>query len=1363
MISFALDRQKSTGITLEKEGYLCKLHYEKALKFQSEKNYEASFAYYSKILKSPFVVEVFKTEKDDVKTNLFLYLKYLSLKNVGIMLMEQNKNKESVDYLLEAVKIDDRDATIWFNLGKLCFNTKKHFLCRTSLEKCISLNEYHLPAWNYLMGLLYKIGDFDDCKTVIERILKLNPKSEEALKYKNLLSKNKMCLEIPEEIMDEEMSEGEEENETEDVIHLDNLKSFLIQLLDLYNSRNEKFDDLEKKIIFKEKSTELKMSNEEIKEKNDEKKAIEEDDEEDDEDDEDEEEEGGEKKDEKEDEEKKKAKDEKRKRKEEKERKKEEKKKEKQQSYLENILSFFPDLEDVNYKFNSSKNDSELLITGEITSNQFSIFSNLIIRNENRGIFDIIICLFNNFMNTQIENSLKKYFIQLANCLIFHQISVTNEMLIFMCELLYNYGNPDDKAYCRRLLHSFSLDVLCNRDIKFHHLPLDLRIRSLWILGNLDEDQNRAKFCFEECIKQLKSEIKVYHCNLIISNTMIEKKIQKLDYKEFVQIGSEMFEIKKYKELLIHFSDELRNIQTYAEFLCSEIKNILIKTFYDSKFKLKGKHVIECLIFCLNDMDINDKHSIPLLKYLFLNLKSVRMSDEIDKKFILKEMVKILETKQNNQQLIELSLLIAYEIKLINKQEDNYHLLTAIFDSALQNYQIKSRFLYEEIIKSYYSLYLRELKHPTDLNLEGEKEKKKKTLKDRILKKLFKMFYILYGIKLTTKKELFKRSEELRLEPPKILNRKEICFIAFDILVPTCEISLTKETKSTYTQDQLSQILKKIYENFNETEIVNKQNIEETRKLIDSNELRGLSEFDESIENDVMMNENVDLDELSNLKNCLQDTKFSSLYKNLYYFLGIFISKSIDIENNENSIPIFLTKESYFESIKMLEISCSIDYKNFEKWKNLGLLYKEIFDRMLSILDFPSTTKDLILKNGRDNLRLGEKNFEKDLKIIGIRSLKCLEISQKLKKEKDVLNLVGNISFQFLKQKNSTTEEIEKFKLISEISFLNSNKLEQNQFQNFLFLGKLKEKYGHYKDALKYYLKSCELADIKTNNEPFFNLYKLLFTLYSQKNNSIPIEEYFFNFNINPFDLKKKSKTYHDYLPTEDEIKKLNLKGNISKIFEGFYICLLEDELDYKSVLSLSKIFEILGNVTISKHLLNGIFKVKSSKTPKKPDSFEFKIWFTENHLEEKDFECRNWLIECVKYYCSLLLKSNDLKSFSILITGLRLQVRKTLYWFLIDVFQFSLQQFLKLLESNGFPELNLFQLFIYASDNLIDNNEQFKNTLTFLIQSKCVLKESVNFKNLKEVEKYVVKHHEIDFHLPKSKSTDELKSELLN
>ena len=160
-----------------------------------------------------------------------------------MILVEQNNIKKALNFLLEAVKIDDRDATIWFYLGKLCFKSKKYFLCRTSLEKCISINKYHIPAWNYLMELLYIIGDFEDCKIVVEKILKMNPKSNEAIKYQKIFEKNKFYQEIEEEEeekMIEREDKEEEEDDKEDEIQLNSLKSFLIQLIEIYNQRNNK-------------------------------------------------------------------------------------------------------------------------------------------------------------------------------------------------------------------------------------------------------------------------------------------------------------------------------------------------------------------------------------------------------------------------------------------------------------------------------------------------------------------------------------------------------------------------------------------------------------------------------------------------------------------------------------------------------------------------------------------------------------------------------------------------------------------------------------------------------------------------------------------------------------------------------------------------------------------------------------------------------------------------------------------------------------------------------------------------------------------------------------------------------------------
>jgi hypothetical protein len=185
-------------------------------------------------------------------------------------------------------------------------------------------------------------------------------------------------------------------------------------------------------------------------------------------------------------------------------------------STIENILQYFPEMEDFDYGMNSTENDSEVSFKPN-ESNSLEHFLSLsrILNRKKNGIFEVILCVFQHYLDFQMENSIKKYFLQLSNILLNHQISLSNEFKIFICELFYYYGNPDEKAYSRRILHSFTIDVLCERkDSSFQELnSWKLRSRALWILGNLHDDQNRSKYCFEECINQFNGVEEVIKLN----------------------------------------------------------------------------------------------------------------------------------------------------------------------------------------------------------------------------------------------------------------------------------------------------------------------------------------------------------------------------------------------------------------------------------------------------------------------------------------------------------------------------------------------------------------------------------------------------------------------------------------------------------------------------------------------------------------------------------------------------------------------------------------------------------------------------------------------------------------------------------
>jgi hypothetical protein len=154
----------------------------------------------------------------------------------------------------------------------------------------------------------------------------------------------------------------------------------------------------------------------------------------------------------------------------------------------------------------------------------------------------------------------------------------------------------------------------------------------------------------------------------------------------------------------------------------------------------------------------------------------------------------------------------------------------------------------------------------------------------------------------------------------------------------------------------------------------------------------------------------------------------------------------------------------------------------------------------------------------------------------------------------------------------------------------------------------------------------------------------------------------------------------------------------------------------------------------------------------------------THSLRSEQGLNYRMGMKECTNYYISLFSKSKDLEGFSRVTTGLRYEIRKKYLWFLMEEYQFSLQEFFKCIQSTPQSEKYLFQLFIYSNDNFLHSKVQdslVKDSM-FLIQN-LKLKEPLSLVNVKDVEKYVLNHFSMDFHLTKQKSTEEILSELLN
>ncbi|EFC42940.1 predicted protein [Naegleria gruberi] len=166
------------NIVVEKEESIAKSIYCTALSYHSKRDYDRAIDYYFKVLKREFVdqalVDPLQKEFFEIKQNTFIYLKYLSLKNLGAIFLAKKNYSDASISLAKALTIEDKDTSLWYDYGVACFKNNDHAAAKLALEKTIILNPNHYPAFNLLLELSYIVGDIEGCDSVSKDILKLS-------------------------------------------------------------------------------------------------------------------------------------------------------------------------------------------------------------------------------------------------------------------------------------------------------------------------------------------------------------------------------------------------------------------------------------------------------------------------------------------------------------------------------------------------------------------------------------------------------------------------------------------------------------------------------------------------------------------------------------------------------------------------------------------------------------------------------------------------------------------------------------------------------------------------------------------------------------------------------------------------------------------------------------------------------------------------------------------------------------------------------------------------------------------------------------------------------------------------------------
>ena len=121
-----------------------------------------------------------ETKKEDRFSNVET-IKYLTLKNLG------NICTNNLDYLLDALEIDERDVTLWIETGKRALYEFLNFpLARCCFETCFRMSPKNWLVIDFLVDTYFVLNDLKNCFQLCVKALYLD---ESYYKAKLLISK----------------------------------------------------------------------------------------------------------------------------------------------------------------------------------------------------------------------------------------------------------------------------------------------------------------------------------------------------------------------------------------------------------------------------------------------------------------------------------------------------------------------------------------------------------------------------------------------------------------------------------------------------------------------------------------------------------------------------------------------------------------------------------------------------------------------------------------------------------------------------------------------------------------------------------------------------------------------------------------------------------------------------------------------------------------------------------------------------------------------------------------------------------------------------------------------------------------------
>ena len=107
--------------------------------------------------------------------------KTVAMKNIGYLLFQAGQKKKALNWYLKAAKYDRKDPDLYYNIGSIYEELKRHELAENYLRLALDLKKDDIEGRLRVGQSLLKKGKLKQAKRYVEEILKMDPNHLEAL------------------------------------------------------------------------------------------------------------------------------------------------------------------------------------------------------------------------------------------------------------------------------------------------------------------------------------------------------------------------------------------------------------------------------------------------------------------------------------------------------------------------------------------------------------------------------------------------------------------------------------------------------------------------------------------------------------------------------------------------------------------------------------------------------------------------------------------------------------------------------------------------------------------------------------------------------------------------------------------------------------------------------------------------------------------------------------------------------------------------------------------------------------------------------------------------------------------------------